>query len=108
MDDTQQFPKAMIWNIIDNRTRPYRWACIEAVVEPTVHDNSVKDSDQAPFDRTYLCEVRDGISLAEAIAWANSFDCPTTLYLYDSDLPVTEDEAGEAESESGKVPTRQE
>mgnify|MGYP001212179011 CR=1 FL=1 len=106
-DATRQFPKAMIWNIIDHRTRRHRWASIEAVVEPTFHDNSVADADQAPSEQTYLCEMRDGISLAEAISWANSFDCPTTLYLYDDGAaPLTaDDEAEEDKSDSGKEPT---
>lgn len=93
-DDRQQFPKAMIWNIIDKRTRPHRWASVDAVIEPTMHDNGVADADQAPLEQTYLCEVRDGISVAEAIRWANSFDCPTTLYLYDDgDAPSGDHEA---------------
>lgn len=76
----------MIWNIIDHRTRPFRWAKINAIIEATWHDNSVKDADQAlsvrPNDEvTY--EERKGVSLHEAINWANNQTCPVTLYLYD-------------------------
>ncbi len=38
----------MIWNIVDNRTRTYRWKTINAIVEAVEHDNSCQDSDQAP------------------------------------------------------------
>ena len=37
----------MIWNIIDKRTRTYRWKAITAIIEPVSHDNSCADSDQA-------------------------------------------------------------
>jgi hypothetical protein len=30
----------MIWNIIDNRSRPYCWKRINAIAEATCHDNS--------------------------------------------------------------------
>lgn len=68
------------------------------MVEPTVHDNGVADADQAPDERTFVHDSMDGISLAEAITWANSFDCPTTLYLYDAALPSLDDEADEETS----------
>ena len=38
----------MIWNIIDNRRRPYRWREVNAIVEAVEHDNSCPDADQAP------------------------------------------------------------
>jgi hypothetical protein len=77
----------MIWNIIDRRVRPHRWKCINAIVEATWHDNgrsTDSDRDQAesgPDDVTYL--QREGISLADAIAWANSLPGGVTLFLYD-------------------------
>lgn len=37
----------MLTNIIDHRKRPYRFKKINAVIEPTRHDNTVKDADQA-------------------------------------------------------------
>ncbi len=66
----------MIWNIIDKRKRPYRFACVNVVLEPTYHDNGVEDADLAPEERDFIVEEKDGSSLAEAIAWANGFDCP--------------------------------
>ncbi|ESQ90778.1 hypothetical protein ABAC460_08070 [Asticcacaulis sp. AC460] len=77
----------MIANIIDKRTRPYRWKRIQAIIEAVWHDNACADSDQADVgteDGEYiLYDARDGISVSEAISWAHGFVCPVTLYLYD-------------------------
>lgn len=75
----------MIVNLIDNRKRRYRWKQITAIVEPTYHDNSVADSDQAevpppgflPYDQ------REEISLVDAVSWANGLPFAVTLFLYD-------------------------
>ena len=75
----------MIWNIIDKRRRPYRWKTVNAIIEPTYHDNTVADSDQvedvpenfSPYDE------RENISVSDAVQWANSVKYPVTLYLYD-------------------------
>jgi hypothetical protein len=74
----------MIWNIIDRRTRPYRWKAITAIVEPTYHDNTVADSDYTE-DRSddISYDERAEISLADAVIWAQSLSFPATLYLYD-------------------------
>ena len=80
----------MIWNIIDKRSRPYRWATINAIAEATWHDNSVKDTDVAPAsddDVDYAQE--EGISLAEAILWATELPGAVTLYLYDAGAGTT-------------------
>jgi hypothetical protein len=80
----------MIWNIIDSRKRPYRWKRINAIVEATSHDNSKSDSDQAqdgPDDIVY--DQREGISLADAIAWANGLPGGVTLFLYDEGRGTT-------------------
>lgn len=56
---------------------------MNAVVEATFHDNGVKDSDKIePWDYNLYADC-DGITLKEAIAWANGYDCPVTLFLYD-------------------------
>ena len=74
----------MIWNIIDRRQRQYRWQAINAIVEPTHHDNSVADSDQAELDDAgSLYEAREGISVLDAVQWASALDYGVTLYLYD-------------------------
>jgi hypothetical protein len=74
----------MIWNIIDSRRSPYRWKRIDAIIEPTSHDNSCEDSDQAETDHNAaVYEQRVGVPLAEAIEWANAKPYPVTLFLYD-------------------------
>lgn len=73
-------------NVIDRRKRPYRFAKINAIVEPTCHDNSVKDSDRAePGYRGIGYDEREHISLAAAVVWAREFAHAVTLYLYDED-----------------------
>lgn len=74
----------MISNVIDNRKRPYRWANVNAIVEPTWHTNGSPDSDQAevlPEPTPY--QAREGISVTEAIEWAMSQPFAATLWLYD-------------------------
>lgn len=75
----------MLCNIIDGRERRYRWQKVKAIIEPTCHDNGIKDSDQAPPHRKtdIVCEDKNGISLNEAISWAEEQTLPVTLFLYD-------------------------
>jgi hypothetical protein len=74
----------MIWNIIDRPERQYRWKRINAIIEPTSHDNSCRDNDQAEEDHdARIYERREGISLAEAVAWASAKPYAVTLFLYD-------------------------
>jgi hypothetical protein len=74
----------MIFNIVDERKCVYAWKDVNAVIENTWQDNSVPDGDYlAPAecdDITY--EERIGISLHEAIQWAESKAARVTLYLY--------------------------
>lgn len=73
----------MIYNIIDRRTRPYRWKRVNAVIEATSNDWNVDDSDEQPAgpdDVVY--EDRRDISVEEAVAWASGISSPVTLYLY--------------------------
>jgi hypothetical protein len=74
----------LIWNVIDERKRRYRWKRINAAAEPVWHDNSCPDADEAERcagESEY--EKRQGITLAEAIAWASGMSYPVTLFLYD-------------------------
>jgi hypothetical protein len=76
----------MICNIRDSRKRPNRWKNVSAMVEPSFADNNIKDSDKAPRDKKScpFCAEFDGGPLSKAIAWANSFEEPVTLYIYDA------------------------
>ena len=73
-------------NIIDHRKYYLKWGKINAVVEPTCHDNSVVGADQAvPGYAGIGYDEKEHTSVAAAVVWAQSFDHPTTLYLYDED-----------------------
>lgn len=82
----------MITNVIDRRKRPYRWGKINAVIEPTAHDNSVPDSDDirlaAPDWIGY--DEREHTSVAGALEWAQKHREFVTLYLYDEDGGIYE------------------
>lgn len=77
----------MIWNIIDNRRRPYRWREVNAIVEAVEHDNSCPDADQAPESDPALVvdyDALEAVSVEEAVRWASGQRCPVTLYPYDA------------------------
>lgn len=74
----------MITNIIDKRKRKYRWKKITAIVEPTNHNNSCKDTDKSKIkDLWFGYDEKAKISLTEAIQWASKKPGENTLYLYD-------------------------
>lgn len=82
----------MLCNIIDRRSRPYRWAKINAIVEATWHDNSCADTDVSPpvtDGNEVVYDQLEGVSLGEAILWASQQSCPVTLYLYDDGKGTT-------------------
>lgn len=92
---TADYASAMIWNIIDNRKRKYRWREVNAIVEATEHDNSCQDADQAPESDVMMVvdyEALEAVSVEEAIKWADGQPCPVTLYLYDLGDGLTDDE----------------
>jgi hypothetical protein len=75
----------MILNIVDRRKHAYRWKKVNAIIEPTWHDNSIANSDQAEVrheDPEY--EQREGVSVVDAVQWASALSFGVTLYLYDS------------------------
>jgi hypothetical protein len=87
----------MLCNIIDHRTRPYRWRKVNAIIEATSHDNGVADSDQASSGgETVDYEQREAISLEAAVTWAIQQASPVTLFLYDEG-------AGTAQREGSRV-----
>lgn len=77
----------MLLNVIDKRKRPYRWKNVDAFVEPTCHDNGIADADQVELSEIPMiaCEDVIGVSVAEALRWANAFDEAVTLFLSDAE-----------------------
>ena len=75
----------MIWNIIDKRTRKYRWLEINAVIEDISHDNSYQDTDIFGEDNNEapVYAEKRSISLHEAVRWPEAEEGKVTLYLYD-------------------------
>lgn len=79
----------MLTNIIDHRKRPYRFKKVNAVIEPTRHDNKVKDADQADGKDAWIgYDEKEHVSIAQAIDWAESHHDAVTLYLYDEDSGI--------------------
>ena len=81
----------MIWNVVDQRKRPYRWKQVNAVVEAIEDDNGCLDADHAePASESQVVHhaARERVSVREAVEWANQQTCAVTLYLYDSDVEV--------------------
>lgn len=93
-----------VLNVIDRRKRKYRFLKVNAIIEPTWHDNSLDDSDKSHPDGVKGAmawmgyDEKERVSVQEAFEWASKHPDDVTLYLYDEDagLYVTfigEDEA---------------
>ena len=75
----------MIVNIIDLRENPYRWAKVLATVEDAGRATQAEDGDtlkMAPGVAIDYAE-REGISVHEALNWANFLPSPIVLTIYD-------------------------
>lgn len=77
-----------IVNIVDRRKRQYRCLNINAIVEAAWHDNSCVDADQFETGGAPDYKELEHKTLQEAVAWANSWQAPVTLYLYDDDSGI--------------------
>lgn len=84
----------MIVNVMDLRERPYRWKSICAVVQSATKDNVAEDSDQVTQDLGVEIDYaeRMGISVRDAVLWADGLGGMVTLYLYDADAETQQDE----------------
>ena len=84
----------MIVNMLDLRERPYRWKSVCAVVQSASKDNVAEDSDQVRSDIGIEIDYaeREGITVRDAVLWAERMDGMVTLYLYDIDAGKTPDE----------------
>ena len=79
-----------ICNIIDRRSRPYRFLKVNAIIEPTRHDNRCKNADRAKpnrkMDKDWVgYDNLKNVMVANAIQWADAHTDTVTLYLYDKD-----------------------
>lgn len=87
----------MLANIIDRRKQQYRFKRVNAVIEPTRHDNSTKNCDRAARnpkqDKAWIgYDEKEHVTVTDAIKWASKHKDEVTLYLYDKDsgiYPVT-------------------
>ena len=74
----------MICNIVDRRTNSYD-VNIDAIFEPSQHDNSVKGATQFTWgNETFTYDELSNTTIVRAIEFANEqWDCPVTLFIYD-------------------------
>ena len=86
----------MLVNVMDFRERPYRWSRVLAVVQNAAEDATADDADPVPDMGAVVIDYaeREGISVREAVLWAERLDGMVTLQLYDH-----EPEDGDADDE---------
>ena len=84
----------MIVNILDLRARPYRWKSVLAIVQSAAKDNVAEDADQLTGGLGVEIDYaeRDGLSVREAVLWADGLAGMVTLYLYDHDAETAGNE----------------
>ena len=77
----------MLINVMDLRERPYRWSNVLAVVQNAAEDATAEDADPVPdFGGIQIDYAeREGISVREAVLWAERLDGMVTLQIYDFD-----------------------
>lgn len=83
----------MLVNVIDLREQEYRWSSIMAVVESATKNNEADGADQVKAGMGIEIDYaeRCGISVREAMLWAEKTDGPLTLYLYDHEADGEDD-----------------
>ncbi len=87
-----------ITNIVDGRKNEFCSIGLQAIIEPSCHDNDQPGAQQFDFDDPEITTGYDeinNVTIAEAIEWANAFQFPVTLYLYDSERISEKTEFGE-------------
>jgi hypothetical protein len=77
----------MIVNLIDLRENQYRWKAVLAVVENAAKNNDADGADVVATSMGIEIDYaeRDGISVRDAVLWAEQLQGKVTLYLYDRD-----------------------
>lgn len=76
-------------NVIDNRSKKYRWKKVNVMAEPTYMDNRRSkrggiDEGEKPKTLWHQADL-NGVSIQEALAWANKYDSETTLTISDAE-----------------------
>lgn len=79
----------MIANIIDKRTNKYDVRC-DIAFEPSWHDNSIKGATQFYRTRTFSYDEKRNTTIVEAIEFAQQWDEPVTMFVYDVDFLARE------------------
>lgn len=86
----------MLVNVHDLRERPYRWRSVLAVVQAASKDNEAEDCDKVESAGGVEIDYaeREGISVRDAMHWAEGIGGKVTLYLYDRDEGEDTEDAG--------------
>jgi hypothetical protein len=73
----------MICNIIDRRTNSYN-VCCDVCFEPSQHDNSIEGATKFTWGREeFGYDELKNTTIVLAIEYAQKYDCPVTMFLYD-------------------------
>ena len=82
----------MLMNVMDLRERPYRWREVLAVLESAFKNNEAPDGDKVSGDIGAFIDYaeRSGITVRDAMQWAEQAGGPVTLYLFDMDADLAE------------------
>jgi len=77
----------MLVNLIDLRANQYRWKAVLAVVESAAKNNDADGADRVETNMGVEIDYaeREGISVRDAVLWAEQLQGKVTLYLYDRD-----------------------
>lgn len=73
----------MLCNIIDKRTNTYATKA-DIVLEPSCHDNSIKDSTHYPRDCDFTIEEYFSKEISEIVDIAHKKTGSVTMYIYDN------------------------
>lgn len=78
----------MLINVVDRRKNQHKFKKVNAIIEPTRHDNSVKGADKAPpkprLEKSWIgYDEKEHVTVRSAIMWAVLHTDHVTLYLYD-------------------------
>jgi hypothetical protein len=79
----------MIANVIDKRTNKYDVRC-DVAFEPSWHDNTIEGATQFWRTRSFSYEESKNTTIVQAIEFAQQWDFPVTMFIYDVDVLARE------------------